>query len=900
MDTGSGDGGSSGHEGLPESIGPYRILALLGRGGMGEVFLASDPRLKRRVAIKRIRQDVKFTPVQRERLLREAQAIAAISHPAIVHVNEMLEDADGNDCIVMEHVEGPTLAAALLKQGPWQPLLAVRLAREIASGLAAAHAGGIIHRDLKTENVMLTLSGHAKILDFGLAKPIVPVKGDATLTEAHCVVGTCRSMSPEQARREELDERSDLFSLGVLLYEMLAGEPPFHASSAVGTLAQVLSHHPPRVNTLQPEVPQRLSTLVARLLEKDPACRPQNAEEVIHELGMIEDASGPPLFPSSDETISELPTGFYTPPSSAGSVPVPRSVVALESTQGMSVPKRRWRLETAVLAVLVAAILGIGLAFFLPRHRSQPPSPSLRVRVLKPQTNSQDERSLLAALSILTTCLNTLNSLKGVEAIDDTQLVVPTEARVGVLDELLVATFAEEGTRWKVTLRRQQPDGQPGPTKPVTGTSEAEDLVGLSELVRKSLLAAYPGRASSGVPLSALNENYAIFLAIKKRLDTKSALSQEDQIRLRQVADKSPYLLDARLLSAEIQLTTYQTTHNVDYLSDALALVQGATFLAPNDNRRLISQFKIELEKDGVAVGGRRLREIEQHLSPDSPRALVLRASLEDKNNRPQSALAYAQKAADFSPTWRNVYSLAKFEEQTGHIQDARSHLRKILQIFPDNLRVLERLANLELGYGDPKLAEQLFQKLVDPKQQHGPFNNIGVAQLLLRQYRDAIKSFRKALETDKNQAFGNLDLGEAELAQGWRARANQHFLKALDEIDKNQTTAGLSPFDRMVKAQCLAHLGNKVDAEEIARGALQQTSDSAESLRYAAQIYAEVGDWTSAVGMARKARQKGVAPNWFRLPVFDPLRNDPAFRKLIDNPPGAPLDGEPPAAPAQ
>src|SRR5882762_9770900 len=110
MDTGSGDGGSPDREGLPESLGPYRILALLGRGGMGEVFLALDPRLKRRVAIKRIRQDLKFTPIQRERLLREAQAVAAISHPSIVHVNEMLEDEEGNDCIVMEYVEGPTLA----------------------------------------------------------------------------------------------------------------------------------------------------------------------------------------------------------------------------------------------------------------------------------------------------------------------------------------------------------------------------------------------------------------------------------------------------------------------------------------------------------------------------------------------------------------------------------------------------------------------------------------------------------------------------------------------------------------------------------------------------------------------------------------------------------------------
>ena len=154
--------------GSGERIGAYRVEKLLGRGGMGEVFLAWDDRLRRRVAIKRIRRDRTLDPALRQRLLREARAAAGLSHPAIVQIFDLIEDASG-DCLVLEYVEGKTLAATLAA-GPLETAFALRLAREIASGLAAAHAAGIVHRDLKPENVIVTPAGHAKVLDFGLAR----------------------------------------------------------------------------------------------------------------------------------------------------------------------------------------------------------------------------------------------------------------------------------------------------------------------------------------------------------------------------------------------------------------------------------------------------------------------------------------------------------------------------------------------------------------------------------------------------------------------------------------------------------------------------------------------------------------------------------------------------------
>src|SRR5436305_2044523 len=395
-----------------DAIGGYRILKTLGRGGMGEVFLAWDERLQRELAVKRIRHDSALTATLRQRLLREAQAAARLSHPAIVHIYDLKEDPAG-DCIVMEYVPGQTLAEALTVR-PFEPAHAARLGREIASGLAAAHAAGIVHRDLKTENVILTPSGNAKILDFGLAKPFVSAAGDPSLTERGGVVGTCRSMSPEQARGGEVDGRSDLFSLGVLLYEVLTGEHPFRGATSLESIAQVLKHHPPRVDVIRPGVPPRLGLLVERLLAKDAADRPQSAEEVVRELEAIEGALSSP---TSEETLSDLPTGYFPAPPPP-SQPLPRSSGAAQSTAGMSTASGSQRLRMVALAGLGALILGAAIYYYVHyyvRHVPTSPPPHLRVLVLWPEVKD-DKQLSPAASTILIAIRTTLSELEGVEA----------------------------------------------------------------------------------------------------------------------------------------------------------------------------------------------------------------------------------------------------------------------------------------------------------------------------------------------------------------------------------------------------------------------------------------------------------------------------------------------------
>lgn len=292
---------------LPADLGPFRLERVIGQGGMGEVFLAYDSRLERKVAIKKIRNEAALDAVNRQRLLREAKIGAKLSHPAIVQVFDIVELA-GFHWIVMELVEGTTVAQ-MVRSGPIEVSEALLIARQVAEGLAEAHDKGLLHRDLKSENVMVGPKNRVKILDFGLAKPVDANK-DSSLTADGEVMGTCRSMSPEQAKGLDLDGRSDLFSLGILLYEMTTGISPFRAPSPVATLTLVCTHDPEPVALLNATVPYPVSNLITRLLSKDRDGRPHHALAAANEIAELESRLNvsPPLGGSRlAEGLSEKP-----------------------------------------------------------------------------------------------------------------------------------------------------------------------------------------------------------------------------------------------------------------------------------------------------------------------------------------------------------------------------------------------------------------------------------------------------------------------------------------------------------------------------------------------------------------------------------------------------------------
>ncbi|MEW6758282.1 MAG: protein kinase [Acidobacteriota bacterium] len=366
---------------LPSKIGPYPVECELGRGGMGIVYLARDPRLERHVAIKALDDEVAADPERRARFEREARLLAALSHPNVAGIYG-IEEHDGRICLVLEYVEGPTLSERL-GEGPLPVPEAIDVALQVAAGVAAAHEAGIVHRDLKPANVKLTPQGQVKVLDFGLAKSYAPeptsgsdpsrsptVAYDAT--RAGLVLGTAGYMSPEQARGRPLDRRTDLWAFGCILFEMLTGKQAFKGETISDTLAAVLRGDP-EWEALPEQTPAALKRLLRRCLEKDPRRRLRDASDARIELE--EALAEPPGTPVSGMTAAALAgRRWLSPRAAAGAVALLLTGAALGSALAFVLLDRRHAAAAppplASLSIELPASLRIQLSHISPDGRT--------------------------------------------------------------------------------------------------------------------------------------------------------------------------------------------------------------------------------------------------------------------------------------------------------------------------------------------------------------------------------------------------------------------------------------------------------------------------------------------------------------------------------------------------
>jgi len=261
--------------------GRYTIIEELGRGGMGVVYKAEDTKLKRTVALKFLPPELTHIPDVSDRFMREAQAAAALDHPNICTVYEF-DQAEETSFISMAYIEGQSLRKKI-ESGPLELEEALRITTQVTEGLQLAHKKGVVHRDIKSANIMVTEANQAKIMDFGLAR----ISGTTLLTQEGAAMGTIAYMSPEQARGKEVDHRTDIWSLGVVLYEMLTGQLPFKGEHEQAIVYSILKEKPEPITDLRPDIPVSIEQVVSKTLEKDPDKRYQNAEELLDDLKSI-------------------------------------------------------------------------------------------------------------------------------------------------------------------------------------------------------------------------------------------------------------------------------------------------------------------------------------------------------------------------------------------------------------------------------------------------------------------------------------------------------------------------------------------------------------------------------------------------------------------------------------
>nr|WP_233251496.1 Stk1 family PASTA domain-containing Ser/Thr kinase [Serinibacter arcticus] len=370
--------------------GRYEVGELIGRGGMAEVHIGRDNRLSRRVAIKLLRSDLAQDSTFQARFRREAQSAAALNHPAIVSVYDTGEDTHtGGDgvphhlpFIVMEYVEGHTVRE-LIRDGAALPLdEAVEITSGVLSALEYSHHAGIVHRDIKPANVMITTAGDVKVMDFGIARAMAD--SAATMTQTQAVVGTAQYLSPEQARGEVVDARSDVYSTGALLFELLTGRPPFIGDSPVAVAYQHVREEPPTPSALAPDVPNELDRITLKALAKDRTVRYQSAEEFRADLeaaqrggvvgapavGVIAAANAATVATGTPAARAAATTVMSGPPTATTSSNLPPVEPEEEPRKG-----RAWIWILSILAVLLVAGI-VAVAVNNARENEPEPTPT--------------------------------------------------------------------------------------------------------------------------------------------------------------------------------------------------------------------------------------------------------------------------------------------------------------------------------------------------------------------------------------------------------------------------------------------------------------------------------------------------------------------------------------------
>jgi serine/threonine protein kinase len=312
---------------LPQSVDRFQIVRILGKGGMGTVYLARDERLERPVAVKVLHSEDLAADDRRARFMREARTAASIRHPNIATIYEVGETDEGVPFIVMEYCEGETLTQRMRRR-PLEAGEFMSIARQIGAGVAAAHDGGVIHRDLKPANIIIEPTGQVKILDFGLAKALQQTLDQTLEHTSGKLFGTLHYLSPEQARGQSSDERSDLFSVGVILYQMATGQLPFNAEAPLVVLERIRDAEPEPFVALDPAFPPVAAKIIGKLLQKDPKHRYQNARDFLSDMEEI-----------------DTPTARF-------SLPTPS-----RSTIGRTRPRHWMRVTAAVVAILAGGAL---------------------------------------------------------------------------------------------------------------------------------------------------------------------------------------------------------------------------------------------------------------------------------------------------------------------------------------------------------------------------------------------------------------------------------------------------------------------------------------------------------------------------------------------------------------
>jgi serine/threonine protein kinase/tetratricopeptide (TPR) repeat protein len=850
-------------------VSHYRVLDQLGRGGMGVVYRAEDTSLRRTVALKFLPEHLANNLAVSERLRREARLASSLNHPNICTIYEVGEDT-GEVFIAMEYVAGRPLSESIRAEGlPLETTL--RYGRQLASALAHAHDHGVVHGDLKPSNIIVTPGGDIKILDFGLARRSDPAEFDRQTLETVSAEsrpglgGTLRYMAPEQMDAGPASQSTDLWSLGIVLYEMAAGSHPFSGENLY-LLCSAILHDPPR--PLPPRVPLGLASIIFRCLEKEPARRYQRAGEVRAALEA--------LAPSSQEDVIPAP---LPAPRRVPYFPLAAAILLLLSVFG--VYKLRDRIGTLGSAGLVPHPVLLGVL---------PPSPG----------GDSSQSAFNDGLA------DTLNSRLGELSARHAFAVIPmreildknVKTADGAREQFgvnlaLVLNVQRAANKIRVnyslvdTRSHQQVRGG-------TVTEAAADPFALQDRVFESIASAmelqlapeekqppgYEGTTQAAAYDSYVQgRGYLQDYVVPEKVESAITLFQR-------ALEKDPNYAAATAGLGEAYWRKYQMTHDQAWAKAAIETCDKATRLGPRlaaAHSCLGHAYTAQGQYEKAADQYRRTLVLE----PTSDDAYGGLATAYERLGQPADAEQAFKQAVTLRPGYWATYNwLGLFYMDHARYEEAVAQFSQVVSLAPDSFTGYYNLGAVRILQGKYAEAVPLLEKSLSIRSTADASSNLATAYFQMHRYADSAVQFQKAVQLDpKNYLFwGNL--GDAFYwTPGRRPEAANAYAQA---ISLGEEKLQLNPHD----AQLLSSLGmyhamrgEKKAALENLDASLRLQPKSPGFLFNAGIIYQQLGDTNRALDNLERAVSLGISPELIRdTPNFDALRDNPRYVSLLGN----------------
>jgi eukaryotic-like serine/threonine-protein kinase len=868
-----------------DRLGNYQILGLAGAGGMGMVYRALDTKLERLVALKFLPDQVSASKPDKERFLREARTASSLDHSNIGVIHGIEETVDGRTYIVMAFYEGETLARKI-SGGPLPLGEAVDIAIQTARGLAEAHARAVIHRDIKPSNIILTQQHVAKIVDFGLAR----VNSSADSTQTLGTAGTIGYMSPEQTMGKPVDQRTDIWALGVVIAEMITGRSPFLRDSAAATIIAILNQAP----TLPGEIPLELRRIVYRALSKDAATRYPTSREILADLEAFRNH----IDPRSAETA--LPRSAVNDAAFRESLQQASREMWLPATTGTQ--KSFWLLgsviATAVLVVLLLLIPAVrdGVAGLVARHEEH-------IAVLPFENVGGDPANEAVSEGLMDSLSSRLTNL---DVDQQSVWVVPASEirRLKIVDPgaalrqlgatmVVKGSIAREGGDVRLTVNLIDTK-----TLRQVGSAALEDRAGdlatlqdeaVSRLARLMHInvTAEMLRSTGGSVVPAAYEQYLKALGYVQRYDKPGNL--DSAITALEGAVKTdPRFAVGYAELGEAYRLKYLTEMNPKWVDEALANCRKAAELDDHLPAIYVTLGRLHetAGKHDLAV-----QEFQHALQLNARDADALSGVAHSYENagRIQEAEDTFQKASALRPdSWVGNNDLGLFYDRQHKYKESIIALRKAIELTPDNAQVYLNLGAVYIDIGDPKLAadtEQALKKSIELAPSYAAYANLGQLYYMEKRYQDSAAMTEKALQlNDQNYlVWNNLLNAYVQLKENDKVAATRERV-----IQRAEKAAQLNPQDALVQgklAYLYARQNSRVNSLARIQTALALSPDDPAVLDDVGITYEVLGERQLALKYVQRAIEKGYPlQQVISNPDMQSLILDPSFRPRGSN----------------